>query len=668
MQVLEKVARTMGNKYDVRIVFKGGKAKTNGSTIVLPALPEKMEEADMIVTRGYCDHEVGHVKHTDFPVMRSMIGEDKKLHKVWNVIEDLVIESKMSAEFPGAKDNMNFLANWIVGEGKINLEHPLMKLFIEGRRELCGYVIPNVPSFRKDLESLFGFDLFDRLAKIETTSQAVMLAKDLLEKYEETKDRESEPEPEKDQEENEEGQGEPGRGGGDGDFEDEDDEADVDPFADDEKSGGSGEEEKEDGGEIEGSEGEDEGSEDEDGDERPESGKGSGEDSESEDESEEDELDGEGDASSDGSDEKSGEADREGSSDGLGDDFDDFDMDSEPLPSDGEDRDGYATEGRKSSHLPEIDENEDPYAAIKEYLEERHTSVMENTDEYLVWSKERDVLEPMSEAKTLSGYERLKEKLGSLNVLRGRVQTLFLARTQSRWLNDREQGKINSRAMAKLKTGNPRVFREKFVSKDRDTAISFLVDYSGSMRGDPLESAMTAVVCFLEALEGTQIKSEVLTFTTRGIAYNWEEFAEDPNRYEYGRVEALDMKIIKGFDEPYGARTKRRIGAWRAQNNANNCDGDSVQIAYDRLAARPEERKILFVLTDGLVGNHGNVERGMAYLKRVCRNIQKAGVELIGIGLNVHGLKEYYPHHINLRNASDLSIHLFNELRKILKV
>ncbi len=635
MQVLEKVARAMSSKYNVNVVFRGSKAYTDGRTIVLPALPEALEESDMRVARGYGDHEVGHVKHTDFEALRAQVGEDKKLHTVWNYLEDLMIERKQSEEFPGARDNMNFLVNWLVENGELDLSHPLMKLFIEGRRALCGYDIPALPSYRKELESIFGANLFEKLARASSTQDNIDHARKLIGSYEREEEQNGQSERKEEQQSEE-----------DSENYDEEQSNDGQNEASDEKEN---EEEQSDDGQGEAS------------DEEEQSGSGSGDDEESKEEQSEESDDGQNDDGN-GSGEESKSSDINGEPEGYDEEAGDEEH--------GEESKSALCEGRKSSKRPELEDAEDPYSKIRDYIEGKHVEALQSSKEYMVYSREKDVLEPMEEAKTLGSYNKLKAELGSLNALRGKVQSLFLARTQSRWQNDREEGRINPRALAKLITGSSnRIFREKFTSKDRDTAVSFLVDYSGSMKGHPLECAMKAAVCFLEALDGSKVKSECLTFTTGDLTYESSSiYYSDPNYDQYGRVEALDMKIIKSFDEPYGAKVKRRISGYRKCENRNNCDGDSVQIAAQRLLARKEQRKILFVLTDGLVGNYGNTDRGMSFLKKVCQDCTRAGIELIGVGLNVRDLARYYPRTIDIQAASDLPAHLFKELRRILKV
>jgi cobaltochelatase CobT len=185
------------------------------------------------------------------------------------------------------------------------------------------------------------------------------------------------------------------------------------------------------------------------------------------------------------------------------------------------------------------------------------------------------------------------------------------------------------------------------------------------MSGTRLKGAMQAVVMFLETLQATKIKSEVLGYTTEGVSKGADRAAG-----RYGRVEDLITYVIKDFNEPFGTRIKKRISNYENVTLSQNCDPDNVKIAYDRLKARPEKRKILFVLSDGAVANLGNCTLGMRYYKKLAKKIEREGiVEPIGVGFMSNAIKAYWTKCIEINNSGTaLAKGLFDELRKIFKV
>jgi cobalamin biosynthesis protein CobT len=375
------------------------------------------------------------------------------------------------------------------------------------------------------------------------------------------------------------------------------------------------------------------------------------------------------------------------------------DTDASELEGDDEDGDGEGVEGDSASQSngdiegdddtqlgPEevntlntdLEDFEDDLDKLKDEIERKHDDALRGR-EYMPFSTEGDMVitiedyikkkggrgryERYSWTDNTRTFDRLKRELGPLNTIKAKICNLFNTRVASKWICDREQGKINNRVLARVKTGNRNVFREKYVSRETDTAISFLVDFSGSMSGSRLKSAMQAVIMFLETLQATKIKSEVLGYTTDGMC-------KGAVRGNYGRVENLVTYIIKDFNEPYNTKVKKRISNYQNVTLSQNCDPDNVKIAYDRLKARPERRKILFVLSDGEVANMGNTGLGIKYYRKLAKKIEREGiVEPIGVGLMCDAIKEFWTQTISINTSGTaLAKGLFGELRKIFKV
>jgi cobaltochelatase CobT len=672
---LTKVARIMSQKYDVQVACKGAQAYTNGNLVVIPALPEKMTDEAKAIVRGYLDHEKGHVTRTDFEAMKAA-RLDPTLHKVWNYIEDLWTEAADAREYPGTKTNLNALAESVIkGEPQ---EHPMMQLFVEGRRQIGGYALSG-PSYDREIKHHFGADVLERIAAITSTSEAIELARKLVENYDNSMpDPQDGPTGESEESAPSKGQSnDKGKDQGDGE------QAESDEQGEGEGSEGAGKSDEQ--GEGEGSEGDGEGEDGEDQEGQDGEGKGKGQDEGDAEESEGGEGDGsEGDAGDDSDQDGEGDGgEGQGSQDG-GDgeaDGDGKGGKGEGIAEQGdepEDGDHHKVEEGQAAIAvaPDLkDAPEDPITLVKEYLSKLNAEALDS-GEYMIWDTSMDIVRPAKEGDDTFEYERMKRELGSLNVMRGRVAQLFNARTASRWTGDRDQGKINNRALATVAAGNRRVFREKLVSADKDTAVTFLVDHSGSMEYGPDRQAMKAVIAFLETLEGTKIKTEVLTYTT-----NWDASEDYHKRIVkareaakaakegYGRVEGTLHVIVKGFDEPYGLKIKRRISNYQREVSANNCDGDSVKWAYERIKTRPEQRKVLFVLTDGCVCNAGDDRKGMAYLKKVTKVIEAdPHVELICLAIEEATAKKYYKNCVDITGAENLPATLMGELRKLLKV
>ena len=73
-------------------------------------------------------------------------------------------------------------------------------------------------------------------------------------------------------------------------------------------------------------------------------------------------------------------------------------------------------------------------------------------------------------------------------------------------------------------------------------------------------------------------------------------------------------------------------------------------------AQQKDERLILFVFSDGLPAQVINALQPIhqKYLKTVVEEVERAGVELIGFGIQTESVKMYYKNHFILQNIRHL--------------
>jgi myosin heavy subunit len=101
----EKYAHLLMERFDVKIIFDGTNAFTDGKEIHLPnLLTLTIKEIDLLY--GILLHEVGHVRHTLFAGMDSYYERSTTYNQILlsNAIEDARVENKLMQEFGGAKD------------------------------------------------------------------------------------------------------------------------------------------------------------------------------------------------------------------------------------------------------------------------------------------------------------------------------------------------------------------------------------------------------------------------------------------------------------------------------------------------------------------------------------------------------------------------------------
>lgn len=173
--------------------------------------------------------------------------------------------------------------------------------------------------------------------------------------------------------------------------------------------------------------------------------------------------------------------------------------------------------------------------------------------------------------------------------------------------------------------------------KDRqDTAVTLLVDHSGSMRGQRILYAAAATMCLTDWLGSLGMKVEVLGFTTvswRGGRPRrwWNLFgARNPGRL----CELLHIVYRKSTETTPGMPWSVRA-MLRADLPKENVDGEALEWAASRLRSIDATKKILIVLSDGgpvddstLAANHGDYLAD--HLKSVVQEIGRSGDVKLG--------------------------------------
>jgi cobaltochelatase CobT len=255
--------------------------------------------------------------------------------------------------------------------------------------------------------------------------------------------------------------------------------------------------------------------------------------------------------------------------------------------------------------------------------------------------------------------------------LANRLQRKLLARQRRSWQFDLEEGYLDSSRLARI-VANPTVplsFKQEKEAAFKDTVVTILLDNSGSMRGRPITIAAMCADILARTLERCGIRVEILGFTTRtwkgGKSRDlWIANGRPP---QPGRLNDLRHIIYKSADAPY-RRTRKNLGLMLKEGLLKeNIDGEALVWAYNRIAARSEDRKILMVISDGapvddstLSVNPANIlEQDLRHVINWIEMIGKVDLTAIGIG---HDVTRYYSNAITIADATELGEALVDNL------
>ncbi len=270
------------------------------------------------------------------------------------------------------------------------------------------------------------------------------------------------------------------------------------------------------------------------------------------------------------------------------------------------------------------------------------------------------------ELERLRGFldKQLTHLQGAVARLANRLQRKLMAQQNRSWDFDLEEGMLDSARLTRAVTDpmQPLAFKQERDTNFRDTVVTLLLDNSGSMRGRPITVAATCADILARTLERCGVKVEILGFTTKAWkgGQSREAWLNAGKPAQPGRLNDLRHIIYKSADAPW-RRSRRNLGLMMREGLLKeNIDGEALDWAHKRLLGRPENRRILMMISDGapvddctLSVNPGNyLEKHLRYVIDEIEN--RSPIELIAIGIG-HDVTRYYQRAVTIVDAEELA-------------
>jgi cobaltochelatase CobT len=247
--------------------------------------------------------------------------------------------------------------------------------------------------------------------------------------------------------------------------------------------------------------------------------------------------------------------------------------------------------------------------------------------------------------------------------LANRLQRRLMAQQNRAWEFDLEEGMLDPARLSRviIDPQLPLSFKREKDANFRDTVVTLLIDNSGSMRGRPITVAATCADILARTLERCGVKVEILGFTTRAWKGGQarEAWLQAGKPVHPGRLNDLRHIIYKSADAPW-RRARKNLGLMMREGLLKeNIDGEALDWAYRRLLGRPEQRKILMMISDGAPVDDSTLSVNPGhYLERHLRQKideieSRTAVELIAIGIG-HDVTRYYRRALTIVDAEEL--------------
>lgn len=270
----------------------------------------------------------------------------------------------------------------------------------------------------------------------------------------------------------------------------------------------------------------------------------------------------------------------------------------------------------------------------------------------------------------------IKPHLTTIGKLANRLQRLLLSKQNTSWNFNLEEGVLDTARLSRVVTepGAPLSFKEESEKDFKNTVVTLLIDSSGSMRGRSISLAAICADIIGSTLERCSIKTEVLGFTTK----NWKGgeskklWQAQGSPISPGRLNDIRHIIFKNADNSW-RRARKYFGVMLREGLLKeNIDGEALSWSFQRLLKRPEERKILIVVSDGAPVDDSTLSTNHSlfledHLRTIISSIEEGSkIELLAIGIG-HDVSKYYKRAITIHRAEELGEVLLQELSELFK-
>lgn len=654
----QTVVRALGKEYGIEVVFGGTQAGNNGKVVILPAQDSSkiMTRKQYAVAQGFANQEALHCLCTDVPLFERekerLKAAKKPLTAAYaDAIEDLRIERAGQTLYPGMPSQLGATADYIarrVLDDHIKGNPEILEdlkvigptaLGWRGRQRMGN----STPAIDEAMSMMSADNIaqldqwYDAISKLKTGAKrpgdfdktvSKKTTKDVLElAYRISEETILPPD-------SGGGEGEGGRTGGDEDKKDDKGKG---------KKGGQKGDKGEEEGQSDGKEGQDE-----------------GEGQEGDDDSEEGEGKKQGGGEGEEDDDKKPVEKRPGGHGAVP------PTEPEPLPLD--------TKGMLKELLREGD-NDKASAAMRPVTTCLDLVATRDT-------KSRQVQNVLNDPEGHKLYAKISEGIsGKLAVMKRKFERALLTAQDVDYVSGQRRGKLDVRRKGvQIMGGQEAVYRNKTEGKDIDTAVTILVDASGSMGGGKMHLATKVCTALAECLNQTPVKLEILCFDTSRVsdAFHknvYEAFGEiHKTAYSdfqngggnlFHRSDSITTWVIKSFEDSL-RESRISLGNMMRFGFSANADGDSILEATKRLMKVKTKKRILLVLSDGQPAYNTWSGSQFDHTKKCVQKATKQGIHVVGIGIQSDAVKSFYPKYTVVHDINDLDKAVMDKLAKLI--
>ena len=271
---------------------------------------------------------------------------------------------------------------------------------------------------------------------------------------------------------------------------------------------------------------------------------------------------------------------------------------------------------------------------------------------------ERNLSKSECEANFARNYKIVPSGLGAT---RASLMRLLRSMDVVGWSSHEESGRLDRKALARFATGSTTVFKRRQSAEAERSAVSVLVDCSGSMAYDSgarIETAELVAVQLARLLDNANVSFAVTGFNG---SERIERMHDSGANAQKGLVtkECLNWIPFKEWGESM-RKAAPKLGSMKDWVASSTPDFSALASAIDDVVRQPETRKVIFLITDADTSD----KQQMKYLQD---SASKQDVTVVVIGIHCDTITEIFDNSANVKNINDLASTAFNTLLKTLR-
>lgn len=206
-------------------------------------------------------------------------------------------------------------------------------------------------------------------------------------------------------------------------------------------------------------------------------------------------------------------------------------------------------------------------------------------------------------------------------------------------LSGLETGKIDAKNLYKYKTDNKIFTKNKYKIKESDLSIGVLLDVSGSMSGQKIIDGRTTLIVMHETLRALNINHAIYTHTSEGNLMS-------------------TIKEYHSFKESKLYTINKAYALASVHAEGGNCDSGALHYVQKDISRTHNKDKIVIVFSDG-----EPTECSDNQLIQQVKKMEKTGIKVIGVGINLPSIADYYTDYANGKNLTDM-LNIFSKILK----